>query len=127
MQPRLSSKSQVLICILRSGALLIMRVPALQPMGYKLHCETDPEKALKWVNESVVLPDIGELAASSAYWEHIPFEFPTWSLCQRHAASAMQHGRHWCMANPTTLLTDNVGLAVCSAARLHDGESHGSA
>ena len=25
-----------------------------------MHCETDPEKALKWVYESVVLPDIGE-------------------------------------------------------------------
>ena len=41
-------------------------VLALQPMGYKMQCETDPEKALKWVYESVVLPDIGELAASPA-------------------------------------------------------------
>ena len=66
-QPCLSSRTHRLICILHSDAPLIFAFLALQPMGYKLHCETDPEKALKWVYESVVLPDIGELAASSAY------------------------------------------------------------
>ena len=59
-------------------------VLALQPMGYKMHCETDPEKALKWVNESVVLPDIGELVASPADQSicHCASVLPSGSVCQ---------------------------------------------
>ena len=89
-------------------------VLALQPMGYKMHCETDPEKALKWVYESVVLPDIGELAASPAYWSCVTLHqcCPVWSVCQCCATFTVQHGQLWCIANSTATFTDNVGCCL---------------
>ena len=82
---------------------------ALQPMGYKLHCETDPEKALKWVYESVVLPDIGELAASSAY--------KSMSLLPNGSVvSAVLHTQcsiyNLVLSILTTPVTDNVGCCL---------------